>query len=74
MKMMIEPFRAETEISRQAANFVEQRIEAARGTTNGSLPRRDIRHVGLPRPLPLTLGDRLAQEVLIPTLGDEAQW
>ena len=74
MKMIIEASRAETEISGQVAHSVEQQREAALGTTKGSLPVRDIRHVGLPRPLSANAGDRLAQEVLIPTLADDAQW
>ena len=70
--MKIETSRANTQTSRQIAISVEQPREAALATTSGSLPIRYIPHVGLPRPV--ALGDRLAQEVLTPTLGDEAQW
>ena len=72
--MMIEPSRADTEISPQIAICVEQPREAALATSGRSLPMRDIPHVGLPRPLTVTLGDRLAQEVLNPTLREELQW
>ncbi len=39
-----------------------------------SLPIRGIPHVGLPRMLPLAVRGVLAQEILLPSLGEETQW
>ena len=43
-------------------------------STSRSLPIRAIPHVGLPRMLPLAFRGVLAQEILLPSLGEETQW
>ena len=72
--MRIESPRACTETFDKVPVLWRQSEKTTPPSASRSLPIGGILHVGLPRMLPLTLRGVLAQEILLPSLGEETQW